>query len=82
MRFSTDFLEYLRYSVATDLKYHHTKGDDQGEFEVNSKRTSYQGNSVKKMDVNECIKVSKELRRTQKAKKLFKRLATMPNVPQ
>jgi len=24
MRFSTDFLEYLRYSVAKDISYHHS----------------------------------------------------------
>ena len=26
MRFSTDFLEYLRYSVAKDISYHHSLG--------------------------------------------------------
>ena len=54
MRFSTDFLEYLRYSVAKDISYKHSLGGN-GEFVVNSKRTKIKGSSIKKVDITDRI---------------------------
>ena len=37
MRFTTDFLEFLRFSVADTIMYDHCGGDGHGQFIVKSK---------------------------------------------
>lgn len=39
MRFTTEFLDFLRFSVADTIYYDHDGGDGHGEFTVKSKRT-------------------------------------------
>lgn len=44
MRFSTDFLEYLRFSVAKKITYNHEQGN--GEFVIKARRTKIMGASI------------------------------------
>ena len=48
MRFSTDFLEYLRYGVASEIQYDHTRGGN-GAFII----TSTQSRHGEKTQMNE-----------------------------
>ena len=56
MRFMTDFLEYLRFSVAKEIKYNHKQGS--GEFIITSRRTKIMGASITQEDVVDYIPVS------------------------
>lgn len=61
MRFNTDFLEYLRFSVASKITYNLNEENGNGQFVVNSKRTKIEGSSIKKVDIEDKIAVSKKM---------------------
>ena len=69
MRFTTDFFEYLRYSVAKEIDYNHHTSDGNGEFVIKSKRTKIIGASIKKQDKTDRIPVSTDMRKSFSIKK-------------
>lgn len=66
MRFSTDFLEYLRHSVADTIHYQHDGGDGNGIFCVhgkNFKKAKIVGTKKEYPEFDDKIKISEKLRK-------------------
>ena len=51
MRFTTDFFEYLRYSVAKEIAYDHDYDNGNGRFVVTSMKNKISGSSIRKEQV-------------------------------
>ena len=52
----TDFLEYLRFSVAEEIKYNHKQGS--GEFVIKARKTKIMGASITQEDAVDHIPVT------------------------